>query len=88
MDEMNDVNFVDTTIRDGQMSLWATGMRTDMILPVAATLDEAGFAAIEIMATGFEKKMVRELREDPWERIDLVRQRIQKTPLRIGRVFP
>ena len=82
---MNDVNFIDTTIRDGQMSLWATAMRTDMILPVAATMDEAGFAAIEILANGFEKKMVRELREDPWERIDLVRQRIQKTPLRIIR---
>ncbi len=84
-DDMNEVNFIDTTIRDGQMSLWATGMRTDMILPVAATLDQAGFAAIEIFANGFEKKMVRELREDPWERIDLVRQRIQKTPLRVIR---
>ena len=82
---MNEVNFIDTTLRDGQMSLWATGMRTDMILPVAMTMDQAGFAAIEIMATGFEKKMVRELREDPWERIDLVRQRIQKTPLRMIR---
>src|SRR3990172_10383706 len=84
-DAMNEVNFIDTTLRDGQMSLWATGMRTDMILPVAATMDQAGFAAIEIMATRFEKKMVRELREDPWERIDLVRQRIQKTPLRMIR---
>ncbi|MBI5911571.1 MAG: biotin carboxyl carrier protein [Betaproteobacteria bacterium] len=82
---MNEVNYIDTTLRDGQMSLWATGMRTDMILPIAATMDQAGFAAIEIMATGFEKKMVRELREDPWERIDLVRRRIQKTPLRMIR---
>ena len=82
---MNEVNFIDTTLRDGQMSLWATGMRTDMILPIAATMDRAGFAAIEILATGFEKKMVRELRENPWERIDLVRQRIRKTPLRIIR---
>ena len=82
---MSEVNFIDTTLRDGQMSLWATGMRTGMMLPVAETMERAGFAAIEIMATGFEKKMVRELREDPWERIDLVRKLIKQTPLRMIR---
>ena len=82
---MNEVRFIDTTIRDGQMSLWATMMRTDMILPIAPRLEEAGFEAIEILANGFEKKMVRELREDPWERMDLVRQRIPTTPLRVIR---
>src|SRR5207248_3793322 len=75
----------DTTLRDGQLSLWATGMRTDMIVPIAATMDKAGFAAMEIMSTGFEKKMVRELREDPWERLRLVRERVTRTPLRIIR---
>ena len=79
---MNEVNFVDTTLRDGQSSLWAYGMRTDMMLPIAATLDEAGFEAIEIIASAPFKKCVRELREDPWERLRLVRERIQKTPLR------
>ena len=75
---MNEVNFVDTTLRDGQSSLWAYGMRTDMILPVAATMDRAGFEAIEIIASAPFKKCVRELREDPWERLRLVRQRIQR----------
>jgi oxaloacetate decarboxylase alpha subunit len=82
---MNEVKFVDTTLRDGQSSLWAYGMRTDMILPVAATMDQVGFEAIEIIASAPFKKCVRELREDPWERIRLVRQRIQKTPLRVIR---
>ena len=79
---MNEVNFVDTTLRDGQMSLWATEMTTGMILPVAETMDQAGFEAIEIIAAAFFKKAVRELREDPWERIRQVRERSQKTPLR------
>lgn len=79
---MNEVNFVDTTLRDGQSSLWAYGMRTDMMLPIAATLDEAGFEAIEIIASAPFKKCVRELRDDPWERLRLVRERIRKTPLR------
>ena len=61
---MNEVNFIDTTLRDGQMSLWATGMRTDMILPVAATMDQAGFAAIEILASNFEETVPKMSEED------------------------
>jgi len=82
---MNEVHFTDTTIRDGQQSLWAIGMRTDMILPIAETLDQAGFAAIEVFGNSFAKKMCRELRENFWDRIDLVRQRIKNTPLRVIR---
>lgn len=80
---MEEIYFVDTTIRDGQMSLWATGMRTEMILPILSQMDEAGFSAIELFATAFFKKCVCELREDPWERIRLVSKQITKTPLRM-----
>ena len=76
------VYFVDTTVRDGQLSLWASNMRTAMILPIAERLDRAGFQAIEIMSSAFYKKCVRDLKDDPWERIRLLAQRIQKTPLR------
>jgi oxaloacetate decarboxylase (Na+ extruding) subunit alpha len=83
---MDHVQFIDTTLRDAQASLWATGMRTDMILPVARNFDRAGLEAIEIIAAGgFEKKMVRELGEDPFERIRLVRERVESTPLRVIR---
>jgi oxaloacetate decarboxylase alpha subunit len=79
---MENITFVDTTIRDGQQSLWAMGMRTGMMLPILEKLDQAGFDAIEIGAAGTEKKVVRELREDPFERIRLARERVRKTPLR------
>ena len=82
---MSVIRFVDTTVRDGSQSLWAIGMRTDMILPIAQRLDDAGFDAVEIMATSFEKKMIRDLQEDPWERLVEVRKRIVKTPLRMIR---
>ena len=81
-DQNKEVRFVDTTLRDGPMSLWATRMTTSMMLPVAERLDEAGFEAIEIIASAFFKKCVRDLREDPWQRLDLVAQLIRKTPLR------
>jgi oxaloacetate decarboxylase alpha subunit len=79
---MDEIQFVDTTLRDGQASLWAEHMRTGMMLSVASQMDEAGFQAIELIASSHIKKCVRELREDPWERIRLVAQRMRKTPLR------
>ena len=79
---MNEIKFVDTTLRDGQASLWAENMRTGMMLAVAERIDEAGFHAIELIASSHIKKCVRELREDPFERMRLVAQKIRKTPLR------
>ena len=52
------------------------------MLPVAERLDHAGFEAIEVMSSAFYKKCVRDLRDDPWERLRLLRERIKKTPLR------
>jgi len=79
---MKPVHFVDTTLRDGHMSLWAGAMRTDMMLPVAAQIDQVGFKAMEIISTSFFKKMVRELRDDPWERLRLIADLAPRTPLR------
>jgi oxaloacetate decarboxylase alpha subunit len=80
---MDEIRFVDTTLRDGQQSLWAEGMRTGMMLPVAEQLDRAGFKSIDFIGTSYFKKCVRELREDPWERIRLISKKITKTPLSI-----
>jgi oxaloacetate decarboxylase alpha subunit len=79
---MGEIKFVDTTLRDGQASLWAENMRTGMMLAVAERIDQAGFHAIELIASSHLKKCVRELREDPFERMRLIAQRIKKTPLR------
>ena len=73
-----DLHFVDTTFRDGSQSLWAMGMRTGMIEAVAEMMDEAGFDAIEVPVIGpFLKKLVRDLKEDPW---DLARVAARKMP--------
>ncbi len=63
-----EVRFIDTTFRDGSQSLWASGMRSGMIEAVAQTMDQAGFAAVEVPVVGvYVKKFVRDLKEDPWE---------------------
>ena len=79
----NEVSFVDTTIRDGQMSLWATRMTTNELLPMAGRLGESGFAAMEVLGSAFVKKLVRELRDDPFERIRRIKELVPTTPLRL-----
>lgn len=83
---VNEVNFVDTTCRDAHQSLWGIGMTTDMVLPVAEAMDQAGFAAIDINAPAHFKRFIRDLQDDPWERIRLVSQRIKSTPLAVSQV--
>jgi oxaloacetate decarboxylase (Na+ extruding) subunit alpha len=80
---MTDVLFVDTTLRDGQQSLWAYNMRTGMMVPIVELMDQAGFEAIELGGPVELPKCIKELREDPWERYRLVIPRFKKTPLRL-----
>ena len=84
MAQIDGIKFVDTTIRDGHQSLWAENMTTGMMLPVAETLDRAGFDAIELISSSHLKKCVRELKEDPWARVRLMRERMPRTPLRLN----
>ena len=68
-----DVQFIDTTFRDGSQSLWALGMRSGMIEAVAPKMDRAGFAGVEVPVVGINvKKFVRDLKEDPWEMMRMV----------------
>ena len=80
---MTKVRFVDTTLRDGQQSLWAYNMRTGMMVPVAEQMDRAGFEAIELGGPVELPKCIKELREDPWERYRLIIPKFKKTPLRL-----
>ena len=58
-------------------------MRTGMMLAVGERMDRAGFRGMELMSSSHIKKCVRELHEDPWERIRLVAGCIRETPLRV-----
>jgi oxaloacetate decarboxylase alpha subunit len=76
------IEFIDTTLRDGNQSLWgATGLRTGMMLAIAPVLDQAGYHAIDFSASTHMAVAVRYHREDPWERLRLVKQRMPRTPL-------
>ena len=87
MASLGDVHFVDTTFRDGNASLWAGGLPNSQILPYIEDLDGVGFQSFELVATAFFKKMIREMKEDPWYRIRQVSRLAQYTKVRaiVGR---
>jgi len=80
---MSELKFVDTTLRDGDQSLWSYRLKTGMILPVASLLDQAGFEAIDVEAFAPFKLRVRQHREEPWERIRLLTKKMTRTPLAV-----
>jgi hypothetical protein len=61
---------VDTTVRDGQQSLFATRMKTDDILPILEKMDDVGFYGMEggsghiRLCIGISRKTMGETEED------------------------
>lgn len=78
---MKRIQFMDTTLRDAHQSLWATRMTTAMMLPVAERMDRIGYDAIDLMGLIQFDVAVRYLKEDPWERVRLMRQKVTRTPM-------
>ncbi|KAB2919013.1 MAG: pyruvate carboxylase subunit B [Hyphomicrobiaceae bacterium] len=78
---MREIPVVDTTLRDAHQCLWATRMTTAHMLPVAERMDRIGFQRIDLAGTIQFDVCIRYLKENPWERVRLMRERIQNTPL-------
>ena len=81
---MADIELVDVSIRDGNQSLWgATGLNTGQILQIAPILDRVGFRALDFTSSTHMGVAVRTSKEDPWERIRLMREAAPNTPLQL-----
>ncbi|MBQ7721710.1 MAG: pyruvate carboxylase subunit B [Kiritimatiellae bacterium] len=76
------VRITDTTLRDAHQSLWATRMRTEDILSVIDTVDAAGYYSLECWGGATFDVCLRFLREDPWERLRLIKSHC-RTPLQM-----
>ena len=79
---MNEVHFVDTTLRDGQLSLWALGMKTGAMLGAAEQMDRCGFESVEFFGFAGFLKYVREHKENPFDWMRLGAQKFRRTRLR------
>jgi oxaloacetate decarboxylase alpha subunit len=78
------VEILDSTLRDGQQSLWGMRMQAGMALPVADVLDRTGFSVIDFAGSSHMEVLLKYKREDPWEGLDLLRAAIHRTPMRGG----
>jgi len=76
---MSRIGIIDTTLRDGHQCLWATRMTTAMMAPVLDRMDRIGFEALELYGAVQFDSCVRFLREDPWARMRLFKERIRRT---------
>ena len=79
---MNDIHFVDTTLRDGSLSLWALGMRTGAMLAIAEQMDLCGFESMEFFGFAGYIKYVKEHKENPWDWMGLGAKKFHRTRLR------
>lgn len=68
------LGFVDETLRDGPQSLWATRMRTESMLGGTEWLNKAGFRKVCVTSGAAFETAVKFLRDDPWERLRLLRE--------------
>jgi oxaloacetate decarboxylase (Na+ extruding) subunit alpha len=76
---MKHYGLIDVTLRDAHQCLWSTRMTTAMMTPILSRIDAVGYAYINILGGAVFDVQVRFLRENPWERVGLLCERL-KTP--------
>ena len=77
------LKIVETSLRDGHQSLFATRMNTEEVLSVLKELDDAGYHAIEVWGGATFDACIRFLNEDPWERLRKAKALCKKTKLQM-----
>ena len=75
----NPLKITDTILRDAHQSLLATRMSTGDMLPIADKLEAVGYHSLEMWGGATFDSAMRFLKEDPWERIAVLRERMPTT---------
>lgn len=76
----NPLKITELALRDAHQSLFATRMRLEDMLPIAAKMDEIGYWSIESWGGATFDSCIRFLGEDPWERLRELKKAMPKTP--------
>lgn len=75
------LRYTDVSLTDGQSARWAGGMTTPMALALAERMAATRPAAVEIASLATLQQCVAR-GENPWQRIELLRERCPGVPLR------
>ncbi len=70
-------------LRDAHQSLLATRMRTEHMLPICEKIDRVGYHSVEMFGGATFDTMIRYLDEDPWERVEALRDALPHTKLQM-----
>ncbi|WP_264877884.1 sodium-extruding oxaloacetate decarboxylase subunit alpha [Vibrio agarivorans] len=77
------LSITDVVLRDAHQSLFATRMRLEDMLPIAAELDKIGYWSLETWGGATFDSCIRFLGEDPWERLRALKQAMPNTPMQM-----
>ena len=77
------VKIMETVLRDGHQSLIATRMSTEQMLPIVEEMDKVGYYAVECWGGATFDAALRFLKQDPWERLRLLRDGFKNTKLQM-----
>ena len=77
------VKITETAFRDAHQSLLATRMRTRDMVPIIEEMDKVGYHAIEAWGGATFDTCIRFLNEDPWERLQILKENFTQTPLQM-----
>jgi oxaloacetate decarboxylase alpha subunit len=79
----NPLLLTDVVLRDAHQSLFATRLRIEDMLPIAAELDKIGYWSLETWGGATFDACIRFLGEDPWERLRKLKAAMPNTPMQM-----
>lgn len=77
------VKITETVLRDAHQSLIATRMPSSEMEPILDTMDQIGYNAVECWGGATFDSCLRFLKEDPWERLRMLRKHFKNTKLQM-----
>lgn len=77
------IKITETVLRDAHQSLVATRMGTEDMLPILEKMDQVGFYSLECWGGATFDACLRFLKEDPWDRLRQIRDRVKNTRLQM-----
>ena len=77
------IKITETILRDAHQSLIATRMTTEQMLPILDKLDRVGYYSLECWGGATFDSCLRFLKEDPWDRLRKIRDKVKNTKLQM-----
>ncbi|HHX92935.1 MAG TPA: oxaloacetate decarboxylase subunit alpha [Clostridiales bacterium] len=81
--EKKPVKITETILRDAHQSLIATRMSTQDMIPIMEKMDQVGYYSVEVWGGATFDASLRFLKEDPWERLRILRKGFRNTKLQM-----